>query len=149
MEASMSRVDDRIRARLQMQIVLRAMAVLMIAVGAALCLLWLVGPIVEAMLRGPNHSGPSFGWVLKDTSGVLSLGLCLAVPGFLLLPAAGWLSKHWVPMKGLGLCAKCGYPRDDMTRDTCPDCGERLFTPRATRVSNPQRVTGETIYERE
>jgi len=145
MEATMSRVDDRIRARLHMQIVLRSIAVLLIAVGAALCLLWFVGPIVEAMLRGPNHSGPSFGWVLRDTSGVLSLGLCLVFPGMVLLPAAGWLSKRWVPLKGLGLCAKCGYPRDDMTRDTCPDCGERLFTPGASRERNPQVVTGETI----
>lgn len=121
----MSRVDDRIRARLQMQIVLRG-----IAVSVALCLLWLVGPIVEATARGQyraNHSGPSLGIALKNTSGVLSLGLCLAIPGLLLLPAAGWLSGKWGPLKSLGLC---------------PDCGERLFTPGANRESNAHRVSG-------
>lgn len=141
----MSRLDDRIRARLHMQIVLRGIAVLLIAVGTALCLLWLVGPTVEAMLRGPNHSGPSFGWVLKDTSGVLSLGICLVFPGVMLLPASGWLSEHWVPLRSPRLCAKCGYPRDDMMREKCPDCGERMFTPGANRERNPQRASGETV----
>lgn len=145
----MSRVDDRIRARLQMQIVLRGIAVLMIGAGIALCLLWIVGPIVEVILRGPNHSGPSLGFTLTNTSGVLSLGLCLAVPGFLLLPAAGWLSEQWVPLKGPGLCPKCAYPRDDRTREECPDCGDRLFAPGANRERMVQRPTGESRYERE
>jgi hypothetical protein len=128
-----------------MQVVLRGIAVLMIGAGVSLCLLWFVGPIVEAILRDRSRSGPSFGFTLSNTSGVLSLGLCLAVPGFLLLPAAGWLSRTWVPMKSLRLCAKCGYPRDDMTREKCPDCGERLFAPAAHHGRNAQRVTGETI----
>lgn len=141
----MSRVDDRIRARLQMQVVLRGIAVLMIGAGITLCLLWFVGPIVEAILRDRNRSGPTLGFLLRSTSGVVSLGLCLLLPGILLLLGAGWLSRIWVPMKGLGLCAKCGYPRDDMSREKCPDCGERLFTPAAHHGRNVQRVTGETV----
>lgn len=141
----MSRIDDRIRARLHMQIVLRGIAVLMIGAGVAISLLWLVGPIVDAIFRGSNHSGPSLETTLRRTGGVLSLGLCVGVPGFLLLLATGWLSRTWVPMKGLGLCAKCGYPRDDMTREKCPDCGERLFAPAAHHGRKAQRVTGDTI----
>lgn len=141
----MSRIDDRIRARLQMQIVLRGIAVLMIGAGLALCLLWLVGPMLESLLRDPDHRGPSLGFTLTNTSGVLSLGLCLAVPGFLLLPAAGWLSEHWVPLRSPRLCAACAYPRDDLTREKCPDCGARLFAPKANPERNVQRVTGETI----
>jgi hypothetical protein len=128
-----------------MQIVLRGIAVLMIAVGVALCLLWIVGPTIEAVLRGPNHSGLSLGFTLQNTTGVLSLGLCLALPGILLLLGTNWLSVRWMPLKSVAQCRKCGFPRDDMTREKCPDCGEGLFTPGANRERVVQRVTGETV----
>jgi hypothetical protein len=145
----MSRVDDRIRARLHMQIVLRGIAVLLICAGTALCLLWFVGPIVQSLLRGANHSGPSFGSVLQNTSGVVSLGLCLMLPGVLLLLSASWLSEHWVPLRSPRVCPKCAYPRDDMTREKCPNCGERLFAPGTTRERMVQQASGEAAYERQ
>ena len=102
----MSRIDDRIRARLQMQIVLRGIAVLLFAAGAVVCLLWIVSPIFEAAFGwGRPSNSPSLCFMLRNTIGMAALGVSLILPGIALLKGCDWLSELWVPLKpdgGLG-----------------------------------------------
>jgi len=141
----MSRVDDRIRARLQMQIVLSAIAVVAMVVGVALVLAWLLWPTIEGLLR-PSHEirAPSTGWMMRDRVVLLSFGLGAFVPGLVLLKMADWLASRWLPTRHHGMCPECDYPRDDPTIKSCPDCGHEFFRERESAVKK-QVVTGETI----
>lgn len=138
----MSRIDDRIRARLHMQIVLRGIASLMICAGLAVCVLWLIGPFVEMILRGHGYTGTVNGR-LKANNAVLTLGLSIVAPGILLLFATEWLSERWMPLRHHGMCPECDYPLDDAVAKSCPECGHGLHRERSaprTSSSDPCRT---------